>query len=135
MTSGSAKNGSGETLRRKSLGRAGESVAGEYIGNIGFRIIATNYRRRVGEIDIVALFDTIVIFIEVKTRIGSGDPVEGYSETQMRRMVEASELFIAENENSLPADFEVRYDLITVGEDENGRLGVTGHIEDAFRPD
>lgn len=134
MRSGSSKDGSRETLRRKSLGRAGEAVAREYLTNLGFRIIATNYKKRGGEIDIVATFDTIVAFIEVKTRIGAGNPVEGYSETQMQRMVETSAGFIVENGNLLPDDFEVRYDLIIVGRTDDGALAVTDHIEDSFRP-
>jgi putative endonuclease len=135
VKSGSAKNGSGETLRRKSLGRAGESVAREYLTNHGFRIIAENFRKRGGEIDIIALFDTVLAFIEVKTRVGSGNPVEGYSEIQMRRMVETSGAFIAENENLLPDDYEVRYDLIIVGGSEDGTLKVLEYLKDSFRPE
>ncbi|MCX6646764.1 MAG: YraN family protein [bacterium] len=135
MKSGSAQNGSGETLRRKSLGRAGESVAREYLANLGFRIIAGNFRRRGGEIDIIAIFDTVLAFIEVKTRIGSGNPIEGYSEIQMRRMVGTSEAFIAENENLLPDDYDVRYDLVIVGSADDGKLKVIQYLKDSFKPE
>ena len=123
-----------ESRRRKSLGKAGESVARSHLENLGFRIVSANFRKRSGEIDIIARRQNLLVFCEVKTRIGTGDPVEGYGGTQQRRMVEMSEAYINENADLLPKVFDLRYDLIVVGAGEGGILGVTEHITDAFRP-
>lgn len=135
MNSGSARDESSETRRRKSLGRAGEKVARDYLAGRGYRIIATNYRKRFGEVDIIAMFDPVLVFIEVKTRVGLGNAIEGYSEIQMARMVEASRAFIIENEKTLPCEFDLRYDLVIVGKAEDGSLAVQEHIKEAFHPE
>jgi putative endonuclease len=123
-----------DSHRRHSLGKAGESIARKYLENQGFHIYHTNYRRRSGEIDIIAKQGSLLVFCEVKTRVGSGDAVEGYGGAQQRRMVEMSEVFIVENADILPKVFDLRYDLIVIGAGEDGTLEVKQHISDAFRP-
>ncbi len=134
MKAGGPQDGSGEARRKRSLGKAGESVARRYLEANGYRIIETNYRRRGGEVDIVAFKDRTLVFCEVKTRIGAGDAVESYSETQQRRMVRVSQLFLLDRAERLPKVFDLRYDLIVIGEGEDGILEVKEHMADAFRP-
>ena len=134
MKAGGPQDGSGEARRKHSLGKAGESVARRYLEANGYRIIETNYRRRGGEVDIVAFKDRTLVFCEVKTRIGAGDAVESYSETQQRRMVRVSQLFLLDRAERLPKVFDLRYDLIVIGEGEDGILEVKEHMADAFRP-
>jgi putative endonuclease len=124
----------GEVKRRKSLGNAGESIARKYLESKGYRILESNFRRRSGEIDIVALDRRILVFCEVKTRLGDADAAEGYSVRQQRRMVEMSQKFLAENEDILPYEFELRFDVVVVGDGTGGVLEVKDHIADAFRP-
>lgn len=56
----------------KDTGSFGENVATEYLQKKGYRILERNYAntkgRRLGELDIVALFDGEIVFVEVKTR-------------------------------------------------------------------
>lgn len=125
----------GETARRKSLGKAGEAVSGRYLESKGFRILTVNFRRKVGEIDIIAKKGRLLVFCEVKTRIGAGDCREGYSARQQKRLVEVSEEYLVENELLLPAVFDLRYDVIIVGKADDGGLEVKEHITDAFRPE
>jgi Holliday junction resolvase-like predicted endonuclease len=74
------------------------------------------------------------VFCEVKTRLGDADAAEGYSVRQQRRMVEMSQKFLAENEDILPYEFELRFDVVVVGDGTGGVLEVKDHIADAFRP-
>jgi len=103
MSSAAGPSAPGESRRRRSLGKAGEAVALRFLESEGFRVLWTNYRRREGEIDIVARRGRLVVFCEVKTRVGAGDPREGYGTAQRRRLVELSEAFLAEHEDTLPA--------------------------------
>ncbi|MBR2494163.1 YraN family protein [Helicobacter sp.] len=48
-------------------GRAGEQRACEWLESKGFKILARNYCTQFGEIDIIALHDNFLHFIEVKT--------------------------------------------------------------------
>jgi len=124
----------GEIKRRKSLGRAGENVAKAHLLRNGFRILAVNYRRSEGEADIVAIKGDLLIFCEIKTRIGSGEPREGYGKVQQKRLAKVSEIFVHENRHLLPYEFDLRYDLVIVGKCDDGKLEVKEYIEDAIGP-
>ena len=50
------------------LGNQGETCAAEYLKNKGYRIVERNFRCSFGEIDIIAIKDKTLCFIEVKTR-------------------------------------------------------------------
>lgn len=57
-----------ETVKNsKEIGALGEKVACTYLLEHGYSILATNYWRKWGELDIVAQKDGAVHFIEVKT--------------------------------------------------------------------
>lgn len=53
---------------KKQRGKFGEDYVTEYLGNKGYEIIARNYHKRCGEIDIIAKKDSVLHFVEVKTR-------------------------------------------------------------------
>lgn len=57
-------------LRNKRLGKTGEDLACEYLFNHHYKILERNFRKRYGELDIVAVKDDTLVFVEVKTRIG-----------------------------------------------------------------
>ena len=52
----------------RSLGRAGESIACDFLEKNGFTVTRKNYTVRGGEIDIIAEDEKYIIFVEVKTR-------------------------------------------------------------------
>ncbi len=54
--------------KRGSFGRRGEDAACAYLQRHGYIIAGRNYRCCYGEIDIIALKDGGVVFVEVKTR-------------------------------------------------------------------
>lgn len=53
---------------RKRVGQYGELLSRKYLINQGYSILASNYRTKLGEIDIIAQKKDVVAFIEVKTR-------------------------------------------------------------------
>lgn len=55
------------------LGRTGEEMAVKFLKDLGYGILATNYRIGHKEIDILAKFKEKIIFIEVKTRLKKAD--------------------------------------------------------------
>jgi putative endonuclease len=50
------------------LGKAGETLVMQQLAAQGFTILATNYRWRGGEIDVIAQKNELVVMVEVKTR-------------------------------------------------------------------
>src|SRR5205814_4419042 len=57
------------------LGKQGEELVAQQLTEQGFRILATNYRWRGGELDIVAQKNELVVMVEVKTRTKDYVPV------------------------------------------------------------
>jgi len=51
-------------------GRWGEEQAARFLVSHGYRIVARNLRLPGGEIDIVAVEDRVLVFVEVKLRAG-----------------------------------------------------------------
>lgn len=51
----------------KSLGNKGEIIAYQYLITKGFNVLERNYRKKVGEIDIICKKNEVLHFIEVKT--------------------------------------------------------------------
>jgi putative endonuclease len=54
--------------KKTALGRQGEDLVGKFLERQGFTIIARNYAKRDGEIDLIASKGDTLAFVEVKTR-------------------------------------------------------------------
>ncbi|QEC48682.1 YraN family protein [Baekduia soli] len=116
---------------RHHLGRLGERLAAEHLERLGYAIVARNHRTRFGEIDLVACDGSVLVFCEVKTRRGRGDPWDALhpaKRAQVRRMARA---YLSE-EADRPRVALLRFDAIGVGLDACGRLTRLEHLEDAF---
>jgi len=56
-----------ELTHKQKVGQIGENIAVKRLEKLKFRIIDRNYRKKWGEIDIIAKKDKILHFIEVKS--------------------------------------------------------------------
>jgi len=56
------------TKERIALGRFGEDLARKRLKDCGYRILTTNYRCPLGEIDVIAREGDVLVFVEIKTR-------------------------------------------------------------------
>lgn len=54
--------------QKRKFGDKGERIAARYLEDKGFEIIDKNYKKKWGELDIVAKKDGLLFFVEVKTR-------------------------------------------------------------------
>ena len=55
-------------IQNISLGKNGEDAVAKHLEKNGFFIVAKNYRKNLGEIDIIASKKQTICFVEVKTR-------------------------------------------------------------------
>src|SRR3954470_6331324 len=116
---------------RQHLGRLGEQLAAEHLERLGYAILARNHRTRFGELDLVACDGATIVFCEVKTRRGRGEPWDALHDakrTQVRRMARAWLTEVTER----PRAVNLRFDAIGVCIDPQGRLTRLDHVEDAF---
>ena len=74
--------------QKKTLGRLGEEMAAVMLEEKGYEILTRNYRCRGGEIDIIALKNHIIVFVEVKTRSfsGFGEPAEAVTWSKQQKI-------------------------------------------------
>ncbi|MDQ1544839.1 MAG: putative endonuclease [Actinomycetota bacterium] len=73
---------------KDELGKRGEALAADHLIASGLQIIDRNWRCAQGEIDLVALDDGEVVFVEVKTRssLAFGHPLEAITVTKLARL-------------------------------------------------
>ena len=82
-------------MRQKSLGNLGENLALRHLRNNGYQILTRNFFSKFGEIDIIALQNKELVFIEVKTRFSQafGLPEEAITPWKVKKIIKAGEYF------------------------------------------
>ncbi|MFV0437667.1 MAG: YraN family protein [Desulfopila sp.] len=96
--------------RRRVVGKAGEDLAADHLSRNGYRLLKRNYRCRAGEIDIIAMQGSTLVFVEVKTRksVAFGSPAAAVTPRKQRQISRVAEDYLArENRFEMPARFDV----------------------------
>lgn len=75
-------------MSTRQLGRAGEELAAARLEAHGWQVVERNLRLRQGELDIVALDGSTLVFLEVKTRrsVVTGVPQAAVTPEKLRRL-------------------------------------------------
>lgn len=117
---------------RHALGHAGEAAAASCLERHGFTILARRWRVGRHEMDLVARRDDLLVFAEVKTRLGRRmGPPESALRSRQRRVIERlARLWLARYGG--PRDC-CRFDLLAVRPVPDG--WAVRWIPDAWRPD
>ncbi len=110
---------------KKFLGRIGEKKAEKYLKEQGYKILATNYKTHLGEIDIIAKDKDEIVFVEVKTRKNEdyGAPSEAVTREKQKKYFKVSTEYLVKNKLM---EAVCRFDVIEVEDDK------INHIKDAF---
>lgn len=115
--------------RHNDFGRWGEQKATDYLMQKGYRIIDRNWKSFKGEIDIIAMDGTTIVFVEVKSRSKNYlvAPELAVNRKKSISLCSAAGAYLKYNK----LNFEARFDIITVvGSDESDMQ--IDHIVDAF---
>lgn len=81
---------------RKIKGRISEDRVEDFLKSKGFRILARNYRKVFGEIDLIAYKGDEVWFVEVKTYNQTFNPLERIDSKKIERMLKVASCFMEE---------------------------------------
>jgi putative endonuclease len=116
---------------RPSTGRRAEDLAAAELQRQGLRIIARNWRRPEGELDLVADDHGLCVFVEVRSRTGveQGDPLESITPRKRAQVIRAARMFI--DSETVPAT-GYRFDVVGVTFFDDGREPVLTHVPAAF---
>jgi putative endonuclease len=119
------------TRARQEFGRRGEQLACDVLEQRGYIILERRYRRRAGELDIVARHGEYFAFIEVKARSDRsfGDPEEAVTAAKQHKIVWMATDYLARHGLH---DVPCRFDVVAVNTEVD--VPTVTVIEDAFRP-
>jgi len=95
---------------RVILGKTGEDLACAELEKRGYALIARRYRRRGGEIDVIARDGATIVFVEVKARESRdfGEAAEAVTVVKRRRMVQlATDYMTRHHRRNCPCRFDV----------------------------
>ena len=124
------------TVQRQRIGRAAEDLVAARLAGLGWEIVERNARTRFGELDIVALDDRTLVFVEVKAgragaALGPERPVLAVGPRKQLRVRRLASAWMAARRD-LPPYAEIRFDAVGVTLDRSGRAIDVEHIEGAF---
>jgi putative endonuclease len=117
------------------MGKAGEDLALTYLQGLGYKILARNYRKPFGEVDIIADDGGILVFVEVKTRagIGFGPPFEAVTPRKQMQMSKVALEYIGRHGmTDRPARFDVVGVLFAAPEFSAAATPQVELLKDAF---
>ena len=115
--------------RRAALGRTGEDIAAAWYEEHGWEVLERNWRRREGEVDLIARKGRTVAFCEVKTRSSDafGTGAESVLPAKRRRIRRLASRWLAElTPSSGRALVDLRFDVVSI------TAGEVDVVEDAF---
>lgn len=94
----------------RAKGNIAEDKACEFLLSLGFAIIDRNFYSRFGEIDIIALRDEVLHFIEVKSGLDYESAIQNITPKKLSRLIKTGHVYM--KKNKLDTDFV--YDAVVV---------------------
>ncbi|MEJ2049581.1 MAG: YraN family protein [Calditrichota bacterium] len=113
-------------------GKWGETIAREYLEKKNYKIISTNWRAERGDIDIIAIDNSCLVFVEVKSGYTEkfGPPELRITHGKKRQLYKLASLFLEKMQDSEIKNDSYRFDAVIVdGYPDNFKIR---HYENAF---
>jgi putative endonuclease len=107
----------GMSQSRIAFGKTGEDLACRELERRGYAIVARRYRRRGGELDIIARDGKTMVFVEVKARQDHafGDASEAVGFVKRRRMAQVAMDYVLRHRLT---DCPCRFDVVSIHMDD-----------------
>jgi len=112
-----------------AAGGAAERVAASFLRERGYHVLERNFRCRGGEIDLIALDGSTLVFVEVKLRrtLARGAPIEAVTPLKQARVQRAAQTYLSFSGRVFE---RIRFDVISVLR-TSARTEIT-HLKAAF---
>jgi putative endonuclease len=116
----------------RRIGQDAERLAADHLRKLGYRIIETNVRFSMGELDIVAEDGVSLVFVEVRARRSSqfGTPEQSLTAAKRRRVYRAAERYL--QTRRLNPDRPMRIDVVAIDLGPGKQPTRIELIQDAF---
>lgn len=106
----------GRRTAKQLLGAAAEQIAAEYLRAQGLEILDRNFRRRLGELDIIARDGDVLVIAEVRTRSSDrfGGAAASVDPGKQTRLIRAAHQLLQQRREL--SKLRVRFDVLVVAE-------------------
>ena len=119
--------------RNNLAGAWGERIAAEYLRKKRYKLLASGYRCRFGEIDLIVCDRKFLVFVEVKLRKSAqfAKALEYVDRRKQDRIRTTAEMYLSQN----PTELQPRFDVIEIYAPEGMETThpEISHMEDAFQ--
>ncbi len=101
-------------MNRRRIGTRYEQIAAEYLRGQGYQIICTNYRCRMGEIDLICRDGRYLVFVEVKYRANdsAGSGFMAVDARKQHRISRVAAFYLLQQH--LPEETPCRFDVVSI---------------------
>lgn len=115
----------------KLLGNKGERQAVRFLRQQGYRILERQHRDHFGEVDIIALDGSQIVFVEVKTRstTDAGQPFEAVDLAKQQKIARAALAWLKARRR---LNQSCRFDVISIVWESERHLPQIEHFKHAF---
>lgn len=115
-------------MDRRKIGLLAENMAVATLLNKGYQILQRNFANRFGEIDIIAQDKDILVFVEVKSKMGMefGLPEEMINSHKLQKVKNMATIYM--KGKTLPC----RIDVVAVVLSQEGNLIRLTHYENVY---
>lgn len=98
----------------RSIGAEKESLAEAFLREQGYRILERNFRCRLGEIDIIAIHQGMLVFVEVKYRARAdyGQPSDAVNHNKQTRISNVASYYTFSHRQY--ASYTCRFDVVSI---------------------
>ncbi len=100
------------TQTNYARGVQAEAKACEYLIEQGYQILKQRYKTKFGEVDIVALYENVLCFVEVKMRQDIQAALESVSARSCRRIENSALYFVSQHPQY--ERYDIRFDVIAI---------------------
>ena len=119
-------------LTSKLNGAWGEAIAAKYLQKKRYKLLASGYRCRFGEIDLIVKNRKYLVFVEVKLRKSADFAAarEFVDSNKQERLRATASMYLSQN----PTDLQPRFDVIEIYAPDGAltKKPEITHLEDAF---
>ncbi|MCD6500671.1 YraN family protein [bacterium] len=119
-------------MNSRELGNLGEKIARDYLKKKGYKILARNFKRKWGEIDVVAKKKKSIVFVEVKTILEKQgffpeDEINWKKKNQLRKIAQ-----IYLQEFKIPFESPWQIDILAIEITSNFKKAKVRHFKNAI---
>ena len=119
--------------KSKLVGAWGEAQAAEYMRKKGYQLVASSYRSRFGEVDLIVKNKKTIVFVEVKLRKNASFAAarEYVDRKKQDKLRVTAAMYLSQNE----CDLQPRFDVIEIYAPDGVATArpEIEHMEDAFQ--